>query len=155
MHSHYLWWFRERSIRRLLVSFTSYLFMVIQTAKWILLCFGAFIIFIGFLMLIKPTQARNTLRKAGSTNFINYAEITARLIPAIALLRYADYAKFPEAFQVFGWIMLVTSLILYLVPRKRHHQFSMMSADILKPIYFQLISPFAILFGALIIYNTL
>jgi len=42
-----------------------------------------------------------------------------------------------------------------MVPRKMHHQFSMKSADMLKPIYFQLISPFAFLIGGLIIYNTL
>lgn len=95
------------------------------------------------------------MRKAGSTNFINYVEITIRLIPAIALILYADFSKFPEAFEIFGWIMLITSLILYAVPRKIHHKFSMKSADILKPIYFQLISPFAFIFSGLIIYNAL
>lgn len=42
-----------------------------------------------------------------------------------------------------------------MIPRKIHHQFSMKSADIIKLTYFQLIAPFAFLFGALIIYNTL
>lgn len=51
--------------------------------------------------------------------------------------------------------MLITSLILYAVPRKMHHKFSMKSADVLIPIYFQLISPFAFIFGGLIIYNAL
>ena len=129
--------------------------MIIETAKWVVIFFGIFIIFIGFLMFISPNKARTTLRKAGSTNFINYMEITIRLIPAIALILYSDFSKFPEAFKVFGWIMLITSLILYAVPRKIHHKFSMKSADILKPIYFQVISPFAFLFGGLIIYNVL
>lgn len=127
--------------------------MILEIAKWIVLFFGIFIIFIGFVMLFYPKIARQTLRKAGSTNFINYAEITSRLIPAIALILYADLSKYPEAFKIFGWTMLITSLVLYLVPRKIHHKFSMKSADILKPIYFQLISPFAFLFGGLIIYN--
>ena len=127
--------------------------MIIELAKWVVIFFGVFIIVIGFVMLINPTKARNTLRKAGSTNFINYAEITLRLIPAIALIVSSESSKFPLAFQVFGWIMLITSLILYVVPRKTHHKFSMKSADILKPFYFQLISPFAFLFGGLILYN--
>ncbi len=129
--------------------------MKIEIAKWILIFFGIFMIFIGFVMLINPNKARSTLRKAGSTNFINYAEITLRMIPAIALILYAEFSKFPAAFTVFGWIMLLTSLILYFVPPRVHHKFSMKSADILKPIYFRLISPFAFLFGGLIIYNTL
>ena len=127
--------------------------MIIAISKWIIILFAVFIIFIGFIMLFNPKKARATLRKAGSTNFINYAEITMRLIPAVALVLYAHSAKFPEAFQIFGWIMIITSLILYLVPRKIHQQFSMKGADILKPIYFQLISPFAFLFGGLMLYN--
>lgn len=129
--------------------------MIIEIAKWVIGLFGIFIIFCGFLMLFKPNKARTTLRKAGSTNFINYSEITIRIIPAAAMILYANLAKFPDAFKVFGWIMLITSLVLYMVPRKIHHTFSMKSADILKPIYFQLISPFAFLFGGLIIYNIL
>ncbi len=107
------------------------------------------------MMLFKPNKARTTLRKAGSTNFINYVEITIRIIPAIAMILYANLSNFPDAFKVFGWIMLITSLVLYIVPRKIHHKFSIKSADILRPIYFQLISPFAFLFGGLIIYNVL
>ena len=129
--------------------------MTLVIAKWIILLFGVFIILVSFLMLLAPKKARSTLRKAGSTNFINYAEITIRLIPAIALIVYADFAKFPVAFSIFGWIMSITSLILYFVPRRIHHAFSMRSADMLTPVYFRLISPFAFLLGGLLIYNTL
>ena len=97
--------------------------MLTEISKWIVLLFGSFIIFIGFVMLFNPKKARETIRKAGSTNFINYAEITSRLIPAVALILYSDISKYPEAFKVFGWIMLITSLVLYIVPRKIHHQF--------------------------------
>lgn len=127
--------------------------MIIEMAKWLVIIFGIFIIFVGFIMLLEPKKARIALRKAGSTNFINYAEITVRLIVAIALILYSDLCKYPEAFKILGWFMLITSLILYFVPRKLHHNFSMQSADILKPIYFRFISPVAFLFGVLIIYN--
>ena len=127
--------------------------MIITAAKWIIILFGVFIIFVGLLMLFAPKKARAILRKAGSNNFINYAEITLRLIPAIAMILYADFSKLPLAFKIFGGIMVLTSLILYLIPRKTHHSFSMKSADLLKPIYFQLIAPFAMLFGGLIIFN--
>ena len=127
--------------------------MITELAKWVVIFFGIFIISIGFVMLINPIKARNTLRKAGSTNFINYAEITLRLIPALALILSSDLSKFPLAFKIFGWLMLLTSLILYAVPRKILHKFSMKSADILEPLYFQLISPFAFLLGGLILYN--
>ncbi|SDB65774.1 hypothetical protein SAMN03097699_3143 [Flavobacteriaceae bacterium MAR_2010_188] len=126
---------------------------MLHIAKAILICFGIFIILVGFVMLFKPDVARNVLRMAGSTNLINYSEITLRIFPAIAFILYSDFSKSPNAFKIFGWIMLVTSLLLYFIPRKTHHQFSMKSAEFLKPKYFQLISPFAFLFGGLIIYG--
>jgi hypothetical protein len=126
--------------------------IMVAIAKWTVILFSVYIICAGFLMLFAPVKARKTLRKAGSTNFINYAEITLRMIPAIGLILYADYSKYPDGFKVFGWFMLVTSLILYVVPRKLHHNYSLKSADILKPLYFQLLSPFAFILGSAIIY---
>lgn len=124
---------------------------MVEIAKWTLIAFGIFFIFIGSVMLIKPKIARETLRKAGSTNFINYAEITLRMIPAIALIIFADYSKYSNFFKLFGWFMLTTSFVLYFVPRKLHHNFSNKAADILKPFYFQLISPLSIAIGIMII----
>jgi uncharacterized membrane protein YfcA len=127
--------------------------MIEIIAKWTIILFGLFFIGVGFLMLFKPEKARAILRKAGSTNFINYAEITIRLIPAIGLILSAEYSKFPEIFKIAGWFMLCTSLVLYFLPRKLHHNFSLKAADILKPIYFQLISPISVLIGILLIYS--
>ena len=124
-------------------------------AKGIIIAFGAFFILVGLTMLFDPQRARRILQKAGSTNFINYAEITLRIIPAIALIIGADISKYPVAFRVFGWFMLCTSLVLYFVPRQVHHNFSLRAANILRPLYFQLISPIAILMGLLIIYCVL
>lgn len=125
--------------------------MVIEIAKWTLILFGVFFIFVGGLMLFKPKTARATLRKAGSTNLINYGEITIRMIPAAALIIYSEYSKYPDIFKIFGWFMLATSLVLYFVPKKLHHGFSNKAADILKPIYFQFISPLSVLIGVMII----
>jgi hypothetical protein len=126
-----------------------------DVGRWIVILFGVFFIGVSGLILIKPTIARATLRKAGSTYFINYAEITLRMLPAIVLILAAEHAKFPFVFKVFGWFMIFTSLVLYFVPRKWHHQFSNASADVLKPLYFQLISPFAFLIGVLIIHSVI
>ena len=126
--------------------------MIETIAKWTIILFGIFFILVGLIMLLNPQKARQILRKAGSTNFINYAEITLRIIPAAALILSAENSKYPDIFKIFGWFMLITSFVLYFVPRQLHHKFSMKAADILKPLYFQLISPFAFIIGILIIY---
>lgn len=127
--------------------------MWIEIGKYIVILFGTFIICAGGMMLIKPKAARAILRKAGSTNFINYAEITLRMLPAIGFILAANNSKFTAILKTFGWFMLFTSLVLYFVPRKVHHNFSNKCADLLKPQYFQFISPFAFLIGILIIYS--
>ncbi|CAN5499047.1 hypothetical protein BH10ACI1_BH10ACI1_19790 [soil metagenome] len=121
-------------------------------AKWTVIVFGIFIICSGLVMLFAPEKARRILRKAGSTNFINYAEITVRIIPSAGLILAADFSKYPEFFKILGWFMLITSLILYFVPRRLHHNYALKSAEILKPFYFQMISPLAFMFGAVLIY---
>jgi len=127
--------------------------MIYLIAKWTTVLFGVFFIGTGLLMLLNPQKARAILRKAGSTNFINYAEITVRIIPAAALILSADISKYPDVFKIFGWFMLITSFILYFVPRQIHHNFSLKAADILKPYYFHLISPFSFIIGLLLIYS--
>ena len=122
-------------------------------AKYTIILFGIFFISVGLLMLLNPKKARAILRKAGSTNFINYAEITIRMIPAAALVIYSSLSKFPEIFKWVGSFMIFTSLVLYFVPKQLHHNFSNKAADILKPIYFQFISPFAFVIGVAIIYS--
>ncbi len=125
------------------------------SAKWVVISFGLFFICAGLLMLLLPAKANNILRKAGSTNFINYAEITIRIIPALGLIFSADNSKYPDIFKLFGWFMLLTSLVLYFVPRQIHHNFSLKAAEVLKPLYFRLISPFAVLIGAVLIYSVI
>ena len=127
--------------------------MVGVIAKWTIIIFGLYFISVGLLMLINPQKANDILRKAGSTNFINYMEISIRIIPAVGLILSADNSKFPDIFKIFGWFMLLTSVVLYFVPRQLHHNFSVKAADIIKPFYFQLISPFAFVIGALLIYS--
>lgn len=126
---------------------------MITISKYVVILFGIFLIGVGLLMLFAPAKARAYLRKAGSTNFINYFEITVRMIPAAALVLYADFSKYPEVFKIYGGFMLATSLVLYFVPRKLHHNYALKSAELLKPTYVRLLSPFSVLMGCAIIYS--
>lgn len=125
---------------------------MILAAKYLVVLFGVFLISVGFLMLFNPEKARAILRKAGSTNLINYTEITIRMIPAIALIIYANFSKYPEALKVLGWFMIATSLLLYMVPRSKHHKYSLYCANILKPNYVKMVAPFSMAFGSLLVY---
>lgn len=128
---------------------------MILLAKYTIILFGFFLISVGFLMLLNPKKALQILRKAGSTNFINYAEITFRMIPAFAMLFYAEFSKFPKAFLIIGGFMIITSLVLYFVPRKIHHNYALKCAEVLKPIYIQLLAPLSVFFGIIVMYTVI
>lgn len=128
---------------------------MVSVSRYIVLAFGLFFICIAFVMSFAPRKANQILRKAGSTNLINYAEIGIRMIPAAALIIYSDYATYPMAFKVAGYFMLTTSLVLFCIPRRSHHAFSLQSAQILKPLYLRIIAPFAFAIGAAIICCTI
>lgn len=128
---------------------------MLVTAKYIVILFGVFLIGVGLLMLLRPATARAYLRKAGSTNLINYAEITVRMIPAAALVIYSELSRYPAVFNLLGWFMIATSLVLYWVPRKLHHKYALWCSDFLTPVSVRLTSPFSIIFGCAIIYAVL
>lgn len=123
-----------------------------QIAQILVIFFGVFLVSVGFLMLFKPKKAWVYLRKAGSTNLINYTEITVRMIPAGAMVLYAEHSKYPVILELFGWFMIATSLVLYAVPRRLHHAYALWCADMLTPAYLRILSPFSMLFGAAVIY---
>lgn len=104
---------------------------MILVAKYVVIIFGVFLIGVGLLMLIRPAKAREYLKKAGSTNFINYSEITIRMIPAAGLVIYSEFSKYPEIFKLLGWFMIATSVVLYFVPRRIHHKYALWCAEIL------------------------
>ncbi|WP_409029515.1 hypothetical protein [Gracilimonas sediminicola] len=124
-------------------------------AKYIVILFGIFLIGVGLLMLLKPEKAREYLKKAGSTNLINYSEITIRMIPAAGLIIYSEFSKFPEIFKYFGWFMIGTSVVLYFVPRRLHHRYALMCANFLNPQLIRMTSPISMIFGIAIIYSVL
>jgi len=129
--------------------------MIDVLTKYIVICFGLFLIGVGFLMLLDPKKARKILKKAGSTPLINFGELTIRMIPAAAMILYADLSKYPEFFKLLGWFMLVTSVLLLLVPRKYHHGYALWCASFLSPIYIRSIAPFSFLFGFFMLYAVL
>lgn len=122
-------------------------------SKYTLILFGAFFIVAGLIMLLKPETVRNTIKKAGSTKFINYAELLIRMIPGLAFVLYAEYSNYSIHFKIIGYFIIFSSIIILLIPRKIHHRFSVQCAEILKPTYLRLISPISIIVGFTLIFS--
>lgn len=125
---------------------------MIVIANFIIILFGFFLVFSGFLMFLKPEKVRGIIGKAGSTYFINYAELGIRLLIGIAFIVLSLYSIYELYFKIFGYFLIGSAIILMCVPIKIHHNFSKNAAKKLKPIYLKICAPFSFFFGCIIIY---
>ena len=120
-------------------------------SKGIIICFGVFLIYSGFLMFLNPEKARAIIGKAGSTFVINYGELVTRLVLGICFVICAKMNAYEQYFSIFGYFLIISAVILMLTPMKTHHKFSTKAAERLKPIYLRICAPFSIAFGLLIL----
>lgn len=127
--------------------------MATAAAQLFIILFSLWLIAVGALMAAKPRVALRYLGKAASTYFINYAEITLRLIAGLALALYAEFSKFPEIFRIFGWFVVATSGILYFVPRAWHARYARWWTEKLTAPIVRLFAPVSIAAGAFLIYG--
>lgn len=129
---------------------------MIVASKYIIILFGLFLVYAGFLMFFKPEKVRTIIGKAGSTYLINYTELGIRLIIGIAFLISSLFSIYELQFKIIGYFLMISALLLMLVPIKTHNNFAKNAAEKLKPIYLKICAPFAIFLGALLlisIYN--
>ncbi len=126
--------------------------MVIIIARLVVILFGLFFIITGIYMFFLPNRVIKIIKKAGSTNLINYSEITLRMFPAAALVIYSDLSLYPFLFKILGWFMIATSLVLFFVSKEKHHNFANKYVGLIKPVYFKILAPITILIGCFFIY---
>jgi hypothetical protein len=125
--------------------------MIIAAQIFVILS-GIWLISVGILMFIKPRIAAEYLGKFASTNFINYLELTLRCIWGISLILYSELSKFPQFSKVFGIMLVITSFILFFVPRKLHSNYAVWWAKRITPTYMRIASLVSFTFGIFLIY---
>jgi uncharacterized protein YjeT (DUF2065 family) len=122
-----------------------------DVAFLLIILFGIFLIFCGFIMFFYPEKAKQIISKAGSSYLLNFAELIPRCIIGIAFIFVVT--KFEIVYNYIGYFLIVTSIFLMILPIKKHNQFSKMASDYLKPIYLKFFAPISIVFGILLIYG--
>ncbi len=119
---------------------------------WLLLLCGIWLMGVGIFIFVRPTSALDCLKKMASTNLINYTEISLRMLAGLAFLQYAGASQHPQGIYVCGWFLVVTSGILFLIPRKWHAAYAVYWSQRLSPPILKFCSPISIGFGALLIF---
>lgn len=85
---------------------------------------ASFLLALGATSLLVPALARRFLLGFASTRVLHFTELLFRSITGAAFVLYAPHMYLPEIFRIFGWVLLITTALLALVPWRWHHRFA-------------------------------
>jgi hypothetical protein len=109
----------------------------------------------GALMALRPKHALHVLSLTASTRKVNNVEQGLRLSAGIALLLRAPASKLPMFFEVAGWFIVLSSLVLLVIPLRWHAAYACWWADRLPVIAVRAVAPLSALAGLGLIYVAL
>lgn len=90
----------------------------------IVLFAGLYMIGLAFLTAFKPQAAALFLRKFASSARAHYTEQVMRLFAGASMVLHAPMMEFPRVFNLFGWVVTLTTLGLLLMPWQWHQRFA-------------------------------
>ncbi len=84
---------------------------------------GLWLVGLALLIVVAPVRAERFLRSFASSARTHYAEQVSRLIAGSGIVAFSVQMRFPDLFNVFGWLIIVTATGLLLVPWRWHRRF--------------------------------
>jgi hypothetical protein len=75
-------------------------------------------------IVFKPRVAERFLESFASSARAHYLEQALRLIAGVAIVIFAPSMWYSDLFNFFGWIIIVTTMGLLLIPWQWHHEFA-------------------------------
>ncbi|MBI1834655.1 MAG: hypothetical protein HYR92_02585 [Burkholderiales bacterium] len=120
--------------------------MITQFAFAICLLTAVYFVLLGVLSLLKPTIARRFLLGFARDARTHYLELGLRLMVGVALIVAAPTMQYSAIFHSFGWIILLSTAVLVLLPWRWHQKFAQRFVPLALP-YLSLIGLISALFG--------
>jgi hypothetical protein len=113
---------------------------------------GTWLVVTGALMAFWPQRALHVLSLTASTRTINNVEQGLRLLAGAALLLRAPASKLPQAFEIVGWFIVLSSMILLVLPLRWHSAYARWWANRLAPMSVRAVAPLSALAGFGLVY---
>ena len=93
-------------------------------ASTVVVLAAVYLIGLAAVSFFLPAKAADFLNGFAASALAHYTEISIRLIVGIALIVASPSMVYASAFTIFGWLLVVTSLVLLLFPWRWHHRFA-------------------------------
>ena len=89
----------------------------------IVVIFGLYLISLLFISLWNKSVAIRYFGSFASSAKAHYLEQLLRLIVGVSFIIFSKFMLFSKMFNFFGWIIVLTTIVLLLTPWKWHHNF--------------------------------
>ena len=98
--------------------------MIDLFASAVIFAAGLFLVVLGVGCFLRPRLAADFLLGFASSASLHYLELALRILVGAALVQRAAALPYPSKFHAFGWVLILTSIGLSLVPWNWHRQFT-------------------------------
>lgn len=98
--------------------------MIEILASAIIVLAALYLLGLAVASFLAPSRAARFLNGFAGSARVHFLEMLARLIVGGAFVVHAPHMLYPNAFLLFGWVLVVTSIILLLLPWRWHHRFA-------------------------------
>jgi hypothetical protein len=85
---------------------------------------ASYLIGLAAASFLSPKLAAKFLDSFASSAGAHMAEMVIRLLVGWALVVYSPQMLYSFAFTLFGWVLVVTTVLLLLIPWRWHHKFA-------------------------------
>jgi len=121
---------------------------------------GAWLVFVGLLMAVRPAYcsclfATLSAKLETADRRIDLVEQLLRLVVAVALIVRSPSSKMPMLLSTFGWMILISSLIILALPVRWHGAFGRWWSPKLTPATIRTLSFVPLIAGPGLVYAAL
>jgi hypothetical protein len=118
---------------------------------------GLWLVGVAFLMVLRPRYCLQVFEKMSanlerSNARLQYTEQGLRVLAGVALIVRAPASKLPLVFEVAGWLLVATSLLIMVVPIRWHGAYGRWWVGRIPLLAIRVLSPVPMMAGAGLIY---
>lgn len=118
---------------------------------------GLWLVGVGFLMALRPRYCIQLFEKMSAnlerSNWrLQFTEQGLRVLAGAALIVRAPASKLPLVFEVGGWLLVATSLLIMVAPIRWHGAYGRWLVGRMAPLAIRVLSPIPMMAGAGLIY---
>lgn len=121
---------------------------------------GLWLVGVAFLMALRPRYCLHLFQRMSANleraNWhVQFTEQGLRVLAGVALILRAPASKLPLVFEVAGWLLAATSMLIMVAPTRWHGAYGTWWVKRLTPLVIRILSPVPAAIGAGLIYAAL